>query len=118
MTSRTALALPSFRRLWTAGLISDTGDWLLFIALPLVVFQLTGSALGTSIAFLLELAPAVLLAPLAARLTARFDRRRLMVTVNAGQAMALPASGSTGGSGPPRFAAITCGPTPAACCRA
>jgi MFS family permease len=89
MTSRTALALPSFRRLWTAGLISDTGDWLLFIALPLVVFQLTGSALGTSIAFLLELAPAVLLAPLAARLTARFDRRRLMVTINAGQALAL-----------------------------
>ena len=77
MTSRTAFAIPAFRRLWGAGLISDTGDWLLFIALPLVVFQLTGSALGTSIAFLLELVPAVLLAPLAARLIGRFDRRWL-----------------------------------------
>ncbi|GEK78756.1 MFS transporter [Agrococcus baldri] len=65
------------------------GDWLLFIALPLIVFQLTGSALGTAVAFLLELVPAVLLAPLAARLVGRFDRRRLMVAVNIGQALAL-----------------------------
>lgn len=89
MTSRTAFAIPAFRRLWTAGLISDTGDWLLFIALPLVVFQLTGSALGTSVAFLLELVPAVVLAPLAARLVARFDRRWIMVAVNVGQGLAL-----------------------------
>ena len=89
MTSRTAFAIPAFRRLWAAGLISDTGDWLLFIALPLVVFQLTGSALGTSVAFLLELVPAVVLAPLAARLIARFDRRWIMVAVNVGQALAL-----------------------------
>jgi len=89
MTSRTAFAIPSFRRLWAAGLISDTGDWLLFIVLPLVVFQLTGSALGTSIAFLLELVPAVVLAPLAARLIGRFDRRWIMVAVNVGQALAL-----------------------------
>lgn len=89
MTSRTAFAIPAFRRLWGAGLISDMGDWMLFIALPIVVFQLTGSALGTSIAFLLELVPAVLLAPLAARLVGRFDRRRLMVLVNIGQALAL-----------------------------
>lgn len=89
MTSRTAFAIPAFRRLWGAGLISDMGDWLLFIALPLIVFQLTGSALGTAIAFLLELVPAVLLAPLAARLVGRCDRRWLMVAVNVGQALAL-----------------------------
>ncbi|WP_349428057.1 MFS transporter [Microbacterium sp. LWS13-1.2] len=89
MTSRTAFAIPAFRRLWAAGLISDTGDWLLFIALPLVVFQLTGSALGTSIAFLVELVPAVVVAPLAARLIGRFDRRWIMVAVNIGQALAL-----------------------------
>ncbi|MCH1882767.1 MFS transporter [Agrococcus sp. ARC_14] len=89
MTSRTAFAIPAFRRLWGAGLISDMGDWLLFIAMPLIVFQLTGSALGTAIAFLLELVPAVLLAPLAARLVGRFDRRWLMVAVNIGQALAL-----------------------------
>ncbi|MEV0890777.1 MFS transporter [Promicromonospora sp. NPDC050262] len=89
MTSRTAFAIPAFRRLWGAGLISDMGDWLLFIALPLVVFQLTGSALGTAVAFLLELVPAVALAPLAARLVGRFDRRWMMVAVNIGQALVL-----------------------------
>lgn len=89
MSSRTAFAILAFRRLWGAGLISDMGDWLLFIALPIIVFQLTGSALGTAIAFLLELLPAVLLAPLAAWLVGRFDRRWLMVGVNVGQAFAL-----------------------------
>ncbi|KRA24465.1 hypothetical protein ASD65_08550 [Microbacterium sp. Root61] len=89
MSSRSAFAFPAFRRLWAAGFISDTGDWMLFIALPLVVYQLSGSALGASIAFLLELLPAVLLAPLAARLAGRFDRRWLMAIVNVGQALAL-----------------------------
>ena len=53
------MAVPAFRRLWAAGIVSDAGDWLMFIALPLVVLRLTGSALGTSFAFLLELAPPV-----------------------------------------------------------
>ena len=84
-----AFSVPAFRRLWAAGLVSDAGDWLLFIALPLVVYRLTGSALGTSLAFLLELIPAIVLAPVAARLVNRLDRRWLMVVVNAVQAVAL-----------------------------
>lgn len=84
-----AFRTPAFRRLWLAGLVSDTGDWFLFIALPLVVLRLSGSAAQTAFAFLLELAPAVLLAPLAARLAGTFDRRVLLVVINAGQALAL-----------------------------
>ncbi|HEY5222830.1 MAG TPA: MFS transporter [Microbacteriaceae bacterium] len=84
-----AFTVSAFRRLWAAGLISDAGDWLLFIALPLVVYRLTGSALGTSFAFLLELIPAVVLAPVAARLVNRLDRRWLMVAINVLQAVAL-----------------------------
>lgn len=89
MIRRTALGIPAYRRLWTAGLISDAGDWLLFIALPILVFQLTGSASATAVAFLLELAPSVALAPVAARLADRVDRRRLMAAVNAAQALVL-----------------------------
>ncbi|MDQ2957312.1 MAG: MFS transporter [Actinomycetota bacterium] len=70
-------------------MISDTGDWLLFIALPVVVYQLTGSALGTSLAFLVELAPGIVLAPLTGRLADRCDRRRLLLVVSAAQAAAL-----------------------------
>lgn len=84
-----ALRQPDFRSVWAAGLVSDTGDWLLFIALPVVVYQLTGSALGTSFAFLVELAPGIVLAPLTGRLADRCDRRRLLLVVSAAQAVAL-----------------------------
>jgi len=42
------LSRPGFRRLWTSGAVSETGDWLLLIALPVYVLQLTGSTLTTS----------------------------------------------------------------------
>ncbi len=84
-----AFGVRDFRLLWTAGFASDAGDWLLFIALPLVVLQLTGSAFGTSIALLLELAPVVLLSPLISRIVSRFEAKPLMVVVNVVQAVAL-----------------------------
>lgn len=73
---------PAFVRVLLAGFVSDSGDWMLFVALPLVVYRLTGSAIGTSVAFMLELLPVAVLAPVAARLIARFDRRRLLVAVS------------------------------------
>jgi MFS family permease len=84
-----ALRAREFRRLWFAGLISDTGDWLLLVSLPILVYQLTGSTLGTAYAFLVELAPFILLAPVAGVLADRLDRRRLLVAVSAAQAAAL-----------------------------
>jgi MFS family permease len=87
--SRAPLRQPAFRSLWLAGVASDGGDWLLFIALPIVVYELTGSALGTSVAFVAELAPGILLAPLGGRLADRWDRRRLMMAVSALQAVSL-----------------------------
>jgi MFS family permease len=85
----TALRAPSFRRLWLAGLISDTGDWLLLISLPILVYQYTGSTFGTAAAFLIELAPPVLLAPLTGPLADRLDRRRTLLVVSFAQAAAL-----------------------------
>jgi MFS family permease len=84
-----ALKSQSFRRLWFAGLISDTGDWLLLVSLPILVYRYTGSTLGTSVVFLVELVPPVLLAPLAGSIADRFDRRRTLMLVSAAQAAAL-----------------------------
>jgi MFS family permease len=85
----TPLRDAAFRRLWLAGLISTTGDWLLLVSLPILVFQRTGSTFGTAVAFLVELVPGVLVAPVGGRLAERLDRRRLLVTVSLAQAAAL-----------------------------
>jgi MFS family permease len=84
-----ALGIPSFRRLWLAGLISDIGDWVLLVSLPILVYEYTGSTFGTAAAFLIELVPPVLLAPLTGRLADRIDRRRTLLLVSLAQAAAL-----------------------------
>jgi MFS family permease len=83
------LRVPAFRTLWAAGLVSDTGDWMLLVALPIVVYQLTGSAVGTAVAFAAELGPGIVLAPVGGRLADTFDRRRVMIALSALQAVAL-----------------------------
>ncbi len=84
-----ALRDRGFRRVWLAGLSSDTGDWLLLVSLPIVVYQYTGSALGTAATFLVELVPPVLLAPIAGALADRPDRRRTLIIVAVAQAALL-----------------------------
>lgn len=86
---RPPLAVRDFRLTLTAGFLSDSGDWLLMIALPLYVFGVTGSALGASTVFLAELVPALTLGPFLGVLVDRFDRRRTMVLVNLAQGAAL-----------------------------
>ena len=88
MATRGPLSVPAFRTLWAAGLISDTGDWLLLVALPIVIYQLTGSAAGTAAAFAAQLGPGIVLAPLGGRLADTLDRRRLMIALSALQALA------------------------------
>jgi MFS family permease len=80
---------PAFRRLWAAGSVSETGDWLLLIALPVYVLQLTGSALTTSTVLLLEVLATMLAGPLAGVLADRWDRRRLLIGGGLAQAVLL-----------------------------
>jgi hypothetical protein len=79
----------SYRRLWSATGISETGDWLLFIALPVYVFQGSGSALSTSTVFLAELAPAVLVGTLCGAAIDRRNPARLLTALTTIQAVAL-----------------------------
>jgi MFS family permease len=62
---------------------------MLFIALPIVVYGQTGSALGTSAAFLAELGPAIVLAPVAGHVADRLDRRSVLLVVSFLQALSL-----------------------------
>lgn len=89
MTRRHLLLRRDYGLLWSAGLVSDTGDWLLMIALPLFAFSATGSALGASTVFLAELVPMLLLGSLLGVLVDRWDRRRTIIVVALLQAVAL-----------------------------
>lgn len=75
-----------FRGLCGAVVVSDAGDWLLFIALPLYVLHASGSALATSTVFLAELAPAVLVGTTCGPLIDRRDPGQLLVCLTAAQA--------------------------------
>ncbi len=78
----TVLRQRNFALLWWSGLISFTGDWMLGIARPLFVYQLTGSALATSLMFIAGALPRVVLASVVGVFIDRWDRQRLMVIAN------------------------------------
>jgi MFS family permease len=79
----------NFALLWFAGLISLAGDWMLLIALPIYIYQLTGSAVAVSIMFIAKRAPSVLFGSLAGVFVDRWDRRRTMLVANLLLALAL-----------------------------
>ncbi|MFM9918761.1 MFS transporter [Lacisediminihabitans sp. H27-G8] len=86
---RSPLKDRDFALVWSGSLVSDTGDWLLMIALPLYVFAATGSALGASTVFIAELLPVLLFGPVLGMVVDHFDHRRVMIALNLAQAVAL-----------------------------
>jgi dTMP kinase len=84
---RSVLAIPAFRKLWNSMLFSSLGDWLGLLATTALAQQLSGGSYATAnfaIAgvFIARLLPAVFLGPIAGVIADRFDRRRLMVSVD------------------------------------
>ncbi len=69
--------------------ISVAGDWVLITAAAIVVFQETGSTTAVSILLALSAVATVVLGPFAGAVADRYDRRLLMVTADAGSAVAL-----------------------------
>ena len=85
--TRSVLAIPAFRKLWNSMLFSSLGDWLGLLATTALAQQLSGGSYATAnfaIAgvFIARLLPAVFLGPIAGVIADRFDRRRLMVSVD------------------------------------
>ncbi|MGW4062537.1 MFS transporter [Amycolatopsis sp. NPDC004747] len=85
------LGVPAFARLWVAAFFGETAEWVLQVALPVYVFQRTGSAATTALSIVLGLLPAVLLSPVAGVVADRWNRRAVLFGVCCGLAVvALP----------------------------
>jgi MFS family permease len=78
----TVLRRRDFALLWFAGLVSLTGDWMLIVALPITVYQLTGSALATGGVLIANKLSALFLGSVAGVFVDRWDRKRTMVVAN------------------------------------
>ena len=75
-----------FRLVWTAGLISMMGDWVLWIVLPIRVYELTGSSLATSGLVASIVGPRIVFGSFSGVFVDRWDRRRTMMFASLGQA--------------------------------
>ena len=75
-----------FALLWTGGLVSVAGDWMLNAALPFYVYERTGSTVATAGMVVAELAPGVVAGTFAGAFVDRHDRRRVLVAANLVQA--------------------------------
>src|SRR3954454_12514751 len=70
---------PDFRRYWLARALSVTGSMVTAIALPVLVYRLSGSTVLTAVVTALESAPYLLTGLFAGALADRWNRRRVMV---------------------------------------
>jgi Transmembrane secretion effector len=80
---------PDFRRYWWSRVLSWLGTLFTTIALPVLVYRLSHSAVLTALVTTLEALPYVLLGLFAGALSDRTDRRRLMVVTDALNALAV-----------------------------
>ena len=76
------LANRSFALLWWGGLVSMIGGWALDIALPVYVYEMTGSTLSTGLIFMVGTVPRILLGSVAGIFVDRWDRRRTLIVTN------------------------------------
>jgi MFS transporter, DHA3 family, macrolide efflux protein len=88
LTMRQALALPSFRKLWLAQLVSVFGDFLaLYAVLSEMSFRMHASPRAITLVTVSFLVPLALVGPLAGVFVDRWDARRTMVVSDLARAL-------------------------------
>jgi MFS family permease len=80
-----------FWKFWAGQTISNLGSSVTLFALPLLVFKLTGSALNLAIASATSFLPYLLFGLVIGAWVDRLDRKRLMIAVDIGRALAIAA---------------------------
>lgn len=76
-----------FRRYWWSRTLSTAGDIVTMVALPVLIYRVSGSPLLTALTSAFEAAPYVLFGLLAGALADRWDRRKVMVVADVTSAL-------------------------------
>jgi MFS family permease len=87
VTFTAVLAIPEFRAMWAAELLSVAGDQLARVALSVLVFQRTNSAALTGLTYALTFVPALAGGVLLAGLADRHPRRDVMIAADVARAI-------------------------------
>lgn len=77
----------SFRRLFTAQVISYAGDWFAAVAAIGLLLDATGSDFLASAFWVAQTLPTFVMGPIAGPVADRFDRRRILIVASLAQAM-------------------------------
>ncbi|MER6424032.1 MFS transporter [Streptomyces sp. NPDC001137] len=80
-------ASADFRRLWVSGTVSNFGSFLTFVALPVQLKELTGSAAAVGAIGAVELLPLLVFGLYGGALADALDKRKLIVWTEAGQGL-------------------------------
>ena len=79
---RQLLANRNFLALWLGQMISFIGDYFYWLAVPIMVERLTGSALLVGLSVITTALPMLFLGPVAGVFVDRWDRKRMMITAD------------------------------------
>ena len=82
-----ALRQRTFRRVYTGAFFSNIGTWMQNVVLGALAYDLTGSSTFVGIVLFAQLGPMLFFSMVGGLLADSFDRRRLLVTISATQAL-------------------------------
>jgi len=72
----------NFFLLWSGGIVSMTGNWMLQVFLPIYIYRLTHSTLATGFMFMCIVLPYIFFGPVAGVFVDRWERKKTMVVSN------------------------------------
>src|ERR1700681_2588371 len=77
----------NFRRLWSAQVVSEIGDWFYTLAIYKLLLQLTRRAGSAALALVLQVLPQTLIAPTAGVFNGRLLLEGCMITADIGRTL-------------------------------
>src|SRR5258708_6014394 len=75
----------NLRRLWSAQVVSEIGDWFYTLAIYNLLLQLTGRAGSVALALVLQVLPQTLIGPTAGVVNDRLRRKHVMIAADIGR---------------------------------